>query len=772
MLKLLRRFPQPHRCSVMCYIVKYRARFCGTSIGSQRFYAIKKSTRGNDRSPASVQQPVDLSKLPIADQFGVLSAQADSGHFPLHSSLKGRAVAHMKITDEILHEPLEDQVREQGLHRSRDHPRYQRNSQLLAKYCKEGNVEAACSQFFDIMLTEERVMPSRFDAHGLLDALANSGRSADAFKVYQKLKELGISPTQATFSRLFRSMLQRALPTEHLLEQFGGPGLQRAQMLYQELRHKGIQLTQVTYNTLLLALARGGDIQSCMATLDDMLKAAKYNSPKNPIRIDEFTISAVLSGIKPAVAKHQLAISLQQQQLSRLDLFQFMLSLWHRLISSNVELSSHIFVLLLGALKCIPRGNGNDSTLRIEPPDSAVTPSFSSSTQSELLESTKGQLTPPVANDGSQDMLQPLDETMMENVIQLDWEDTSFSMHSPVNLLTPTTRAIQVVPPYNGWLPWQRLALFGGLHGFLNTVETVGNTKPEIRIFTELIGLLPPAKATSTQNNLDQWEVAILDAARQRRILLDMPFYNALINRRTAVGVSAECLLAEATRMGLSPDQATWGSLARACKSVASVKQLLTSLADASSPASSNTASTPHITIRPSLAFFASLLSANRFNWDLKAFILQLMMGEQENPNSKVPNIVVIPDRRMIASLEIEVALFRRLLSKGSIPKDGSAVDAGPDTDGVPIPPFAAAAFRRFLTVYQRWLHWSFQEESPKSCMVNVITADGRTIVGTLKGFDNVINLVIKDSQERVFSPTEGVEQVPLGLFIIRGQNV
>ncbi|KAG5454247.1 hypothetical protein CRM22_002925 [Opisthorchis felineus] len=56
--------------------------------------------------------------------------------------------------------------------------------------------------------------------------------------------------------------------------------------------------------------------------------------------------------------------------------------------------------------------------------------------------------------------------------------------------------------------------------------------------------------------------------------------------------------------------------------------------------------------------------------------------------------------------------------------------------------------------------------------MVNVITADGRTIVGTLKGFDNVINLVIKDSQERVFSPTEGVEQVPLGLFIIRGQNV
>ncbi|VDM01255.1 unnamed protein product [Schistocephalus solidus] len=52
--------------------------------------------------------------------------------------------------------------------------------------------------------------------------------------------------------------------------------------------------------------------------------------------------------------------------------------------------------------------------------------------------------------------------------------------------------------------------------------------------------------------------------------------------------------------------------------------------------------------------------------------------------------------------------------------------------------------------------------------LVNIITSDGRSIVGTLKGFDNVINLVVKDSHERVFSPVDGVERVPLGLFIIR----
>nr|CUU98765.1 hypothetical transcript [Hymenolepis microstoma] len=55
---------------------------------------------------------------------------------------------------------------------------------------------------------------------------------------------------------------------------------------------------------------------------------------------------------------------------------------------------------------------------------------------------------------------------------------------------------------------------------------------------------------------------------------------------------------------------------------------------------------------------------------------------------------------------------------------------------------------------------------------VNIITSDGHSIIGTLKGFDNVTNLIVNDSHERVFSPDRGVEKVPLGLSIIRGQNV
>ncbi len=43
---------------------------------------------------------------------------------------------------------------------------------------------------------------------------------------------------------------------------------------------------------------------------------------------------------------------------------------------------------------------------------------------------------------------------------------------------------------------------------------------------------------------------------------------------------------------------------------------------------------------------------------------------------------------------------------------------------------------------------------------------------GTLKGFDQTLNLILDDSHERVYSTTQGVEQVVLGLHIIRGDNV
>lgn len=55
---------------------------------------------------------------------------------------------------------------------------------------------------------------------------------------------------------------------------------------------------------------------------------------------------------------------------------------------------------------------------------------------------------------------------------------------------------------------------------------------------------------------------------------------------------------------------------------------------------------------------------------------------------------------------------------------------------------------------------------------VLIITQDGRTIVGELKGFDQTTNVILSHSVERVYSLDEGVKEDELGLYVVRGDNI
>ncbi|KAK9416819.1 hypothetical protein SUNI508_09291 [Seiridium unicorne] len=58
---------------------------------------------------------------------------------------------------------------------------------------------------------------------------------------------------------------------------------------------------------------------------------------------------------------------------------------------------------------------------------------------------------------------------------------------------------------------------------------------------------------------------------------------------------------------------------------------------------------------------------------------------------------------------------------------------------------------------------------------VVVLTVDSRMLVGKLESFDQLTNLVLSSALERVIRSTddaEDSEEVPLGLYIVRGDNV
>jgi U6 snRNA-associated Sm-like protein LSm8 len=67
----------------------------------------------------------------------------------------------------------------------------------------------------------------------------------------------------------------------------------------------------------------------------------------------------------------------------------------------------------------------------------------------------------------------------------------------------------------------------------------------------------------------------------------------------------------------------------------------------------------------------------------------------------------------------------------------------------------------------------SFSFPQTNTAAITVICNDGRVIAGTLRGFDQAVNLILSDCVERVFSADAGTELQPLGgLHVIRGDNV
>jgi U6 snRNA-associated Sm-like protein LSm8 len=58
---------------------------------------------------------------------------------------------------------------------------------------------------------------------------------------------------------------------------------------------------------------------------------------------------------------------------------------------------------------------------------------------------------------------------------------------------------------------------------------------------------------------------------------------------------------------------------------------------------------------------------------------------------------------------------------------------------------------------------------------VLVLTSDGRTLIGTLLSHDQLTNLVLTNTIERVIRPADDPEpssEVAHGLYLIRGDNV
>ncbi|KZV98106.1 LSM-domain-containing protein [Exidia glandulosa HHB12029] len=55
---------------------------------------------------------------------------------------------------------------------------------------------------------------------------------------------------------------------------------------------------------------------------------------------------------------------------------------------------------------------------------------------------------------------------------------------------------------------------------------------------------------------------------------------------------------------------------------------------------------------------------------------------------------------------------------------------------------------------------------------VFLVLTDGRSIVGTLRGYDQKSNVVLSESVERIYSADAGVDEAQLGLYLVKGDTI
>ncbi|VDK37803.1 unnamed protein product [Taenia asiatica] len=635
----------------------------------------------------------------------------------------------------------------------------------INKLCKDGDTGAAVELFFHKMLTVDRVMPDRNIVHVLLDGLAEVGDSESAFKVYRKMTELGIPATNSTYSRLFRACTEdiAAWQREHRyrfdgpshskeissqpdLDLLAGPALARAKGLWVRLHECGFRMNRVTYNTLLQTLAKAGDLHTCFQVLDVMLLGRGGLPPSilpsitapsatcsaeslPPFRPDEYTLTAVLTAVLQSFRSGFL--------VSSLDALCLALHAWHLILPRlpHRQPSLHHFTLLAGIAALSERRTGRFS----------LPTSFGSGTGRrkadistrnylevipESLPKLREQQPSPsprilASEKAANDLLRRV--ALLASGVDVPSQISANSISSNGTSLAPISSDFPNLLPKTFYFDW---------------------TDPDMVMRSPVNLLLPlPQEGVRVKNagaELDRWESALLNAMDANNVILDLPILNVLLQRRTTHGLPVNKLMAIANRQGLSPDEFTWSCLACGCRTTKQVRDFLTSYSKAAKLMWDSGLPACVGTVRPSLHVYATLLASTKFYWNSKIIIIRSMMGSdqltskskehreegKEATDPQPHDSPILPNRRLIANLELEIAHFRDLVARGIVPKgcgfsrlfkvlpgtsanakvlhlfpsvDGSSVKACDRTGGVIIPPYSLRAFKKFLPIYKEW---------------------------------------------------------------------
>ncbi|XP_066238245.1 pentatricopeptide repeat-containing protein 1, mitochondrial [Saccopteryx leptura] len=429
---------------------------------------------------------------------------------------------------------------------------------------KEGKLAEALDLFERQMLKEERLQPLECNYTVLIGGCGRAGYLKKAFRLYNDMKKRDLEPSDATYTALFNVCAESP---------WKDSALQSALKLRQQLQARNFQLNLKTYHALLKMAAKCADLRMCL----DVFKEIVHKGHA----VTEETFSYLLMGC------------IQDKKTG----FRYALQVWRQMLSLGLQPSQHGYNLLLGAARDCGLGDPEVASALLLRPREEMVPlqlpaggrkarrkaqagtvnSMSARLHVETLErqlflepSQALERAPEPQEARVCSKAQPEVDTKVD-------PDHSVALASVASELPPrgleaNLLTMAVVPPTVVSLgtvttPADRLALMGGLEGFLAQMAEHG-LRPDIKTLTLLAEVVEPGSPA---------ESSLLTVLDLHQVEADVTFFNALMRRKSKLGdlEGAKALLPVLAKKGIVPNLQTFCNLAIGCHSPEDGLQLL-----------------------------------------------------------------------------------------------------------------------------------------------------------------------------------------------------
>nr|XP_010990492.1 pentatricopeptide repeat-containing protein 1, mitochondrial isoform X2 [Camelus dromedarius] len=429
---------------------------------------------------------------------------------------------------------------------------------------KEGKLVEAMDLFERQMLKEEQLQPLECNYTVLIGGCGRAGYLKKAFRLYNDMKKRDLEPSDATYTALFNVCAESP---------WKDSALQSALKLRQQLRARNYQLNLKTYHALLKVAAMCADLRMCLDVFKEIVQKGHV--------VTEETFSYLLMGC------------IQDKETG----FRRALQVWRQMLHLGLQPSRHSYNLLLGAARDCGLGDPEVAAavlLRPRKEMALLQPlagrqrakrraraGADSSTWARLLvEALERQLfwepsqalegSPEIQEAGAPSMAQPRVETKAEPDHRVALP--SVAPEPPpwglkANLLTMGAVPSAVVSFGTVTTPANRLALMGGLEGFLGKMAEHG-LRPDIKTLTLLAEVVEPGSPA---------ESSLLSVLDTHQVEADVTFFNTLMRKKSRRGdlEGAKALLPVLARRGIIPNLQTFCNLAIGCCRPADGLQLL-----------------------------------------------------------------------------------------------------------------------------------------------------------------------------------------------------